>query len=425
MKITFENIKGYDKERQEVLNLIKMFKNYEKFKALGIEIPKGVIFYGPPGVGKTMFSKALAEELKRHFIEVDFVGLKEKEITLKLKNAFLEAKENTPSIVFIDEIDKLVPEEKKLAFINKNSESKTTLALLLQLLDGFVKNEEITVVATTNDLQSLPKSLIRSGRIDKYIGLNNPDDDSRKSIIEYYLSKINVKQKIDINQFVLSSEGLSGADIKNIINQACTRAITEEKSEVTTMDILEHIHMVTCKSLMETLSEEESKIVGYHELGHYIVGRHYNKSIKDVSIIQSGLSLGRVRVKNDIFVKTTKDVLTDVVFALGGSAAEKVFLKEEYIGSKKDFSDVYLMLKDLVNSGVFGFEYLNLSSDLYVDTTDEKNNNKIKELIQESYNEAVKIIIKYKKEIEILHPILMDKKILSNKEIEKALQINT
>ena len=114
-------------------------------------------------------------------------------------------------------------------------------------MDGFVKNEEITVVATTNDLQSLPKSLIRSGRIDKYIGLNNPDDDSRKSIIEYYLSKINVKQKIDINQFVLSSEGLSGADIKNIINQACTRAITEEKSEVTTMDILEHIHMVTYK----------------------------------------------------------------------------------------------------------------------------------------------------------------------------------
>ena len=138
--------------------------------------------------------------------------------------------------------------------------------------------------------------------------------------------------KIDINQFVLSSEGLSGADIKTL-STSLTRAITKKKWG-NNNGYLRTYSYVTCKSLMETLSEEESKIVGYHELGHYIVGRHYNKSIKDVSIIQSGLSLGRVRVKNDISVKTTKDVLTDVVFALGGSAAEKVFLKEEYIGSK-------------------------------------------------------------------------------------------
>lgn len=410
MKTTFKNIAGYHNEIKEVLSLCAMMNQYSEYKKLGITLPKGLLLYGRPGVGKTLFAKAIASEVKRKFFEVNFTNLEETDIQVALKSKFKEAQTNSPSILFIDEIDKIVPSEgADNAFFSDYS--RKTLQLLLSLLDGFGNNPEVLVVCTTNTLHQMPESLTRAGRIDKHINLPLPDDESRKAIAKYYLKKILVKQDVDFDQLVLSSEGLSGADIKTAINEAGIEAVSQKYERITTKLLLEHINRIEGKTLPKTSSELDAEIIAYHELGHFVVANTLKKIIKDVSITPTNTQLGRVRYKLPSSVITTDNLLDDVVIALGGRAAEKVFLNKQYVGSWNDIQKSFALLEEAVSAGDFGFQHLRVSRD--TDRHYEEIHRKVVSIMEESLEKAIEIVTANRELIQELHPKLMATKILT------------
>lgn len=421
MKITFESIAGYKEEKRAVNNIIKVFKDYEKYKEIGIRLPKGLIFHGKPGVGKTLFSKAIAIELKRNFIKLDFSGLNDEDTITNINKVFKEAKAKIPSIVFIDELDKLVPIERRFgSYIS--DESRANLTLLLELFDGFESNGDIMVIATTNSLSAIPEALTRSGRIDKHIYLSSPDDDSRIAIINHYLNKIDFKTDINLEQVSLSLEGLSGADISTIINQAFIDAVTNNKEEVNTKDILNQTQMILGKNIIKNLNDEDSEILSIHELGHFVVANHFNRNIKDISINQIGKSLGRVRIKANQLIKKTTDLIEEITMFLGGRAAEEVILGNTYLGSRNDFELAYNLIKEAVIYGDFGLEYLNIPERHQSAILDDKTKNKVNEIFSNCYRDALMIVKENSGLVNYLAPLLVEKKILSKVEIKERVK---
>lgn len=410
MKITFKNIAGYKNEIKEVQILCDMMNEYEQYKKLGISLPKGLLLYGKPGVGKTLFAKAIATKVKRKFIEVDFTNVEDADTHTILKNKFKEAQTNAPSVLFIDEIDKLVPIEASDAPFFSDY-SRSTLQLLLSLLDGFGSNPKVLVVCTTNTLHQMPEALTRAGRIDKHINLPLPDDESRKAIAEYYLNKVIFNKTIDLAQFVLSSEGLSGADIKTVINEAAIEAVSKKYESITTKLIIEHINRIEGKSLVKTSNDQDAEIIAYHELGHFVVANELKKIIKDININATNTQLGRVRYKVPSGIVTTDDLLDDVVIALGGRAAETVFLNKKYVGSWQDIQKSFTLLEQSITYGDYGFKYLSFNK-----TTErmyEEIHAKVVSLMEESLEKAINIVTKNKKIIAELHPKLITAKTLT------------
>lgn len=420
MEITFDSIAGYKQEKEEIQNIVKMFLNYKEYNKKGIQLPKGLVLYGRPGVGKTLFVKAISNELKRNFYTLSYKKQSYSETLSELHEVFKKAKENKPSIVFIDEIDKIVPSDYHLRSFSSDN-SRAILSYLLQAMDGFESSGEIMVIATTNRLKSMDEALIRSGRFDKQIYLSLPDETSRKEIIKYYLDKIDFNKNIDIDELAHSLENSSGADIATIINQTFIEAMTKGINEVTNASILAHIQMTEGRGLVKNLSEDESRIVAIHELGHFFASHHLNRDVKDVSIGKVGNSLGRVRVKKLPDLITKEEVLDEIVILLGGKAAEEVILNKSYLGSRSDLQQAYLLLKDSFASGDFGFEYMNF--DIHnIEEVKDISNDKIVEILNNSLNKAQNIINQYKENFETLVPLLMEKKLLTKNQIIREME---
>ncbi|OQA77441.1 MAG: ATP-dependent zinc metalloprotease FtsH [Tenericutes bacterium ADurb.Bin239] len=357
-----------------------------------------------------MFAKAIASAVKRKFIEVNFTNVEDSDTHSILKNKFKEAQTNSPAILFIDEIDKLVPMEMSDSPFFSDY-SRSTLQLLLSLLDGFGSNPEVLVVCTTNTLHQMPEALTRAGRIDKHINLPLPDDESRKAIAEYYLNKVLFNKTIDIDQFVLSSEGLSGADIKTVINEAGIEAVSKKYESISTKLLIEHISRIEGKSLVKTSNDQDSEIIAYHELGHFVVANELKKIIKDININATNTQLGRVRYKLPSGIVTTEDLLDDVVIALGGRAAETVFLNKKYVGSWQDIQKSFTLLEQSVTYGDHGFDHLGFNR--ITDRMYEEIHAKVVSIMEDSLQKAIQIVSKNKEIIMGLHPKLLAAKTLT------------
>lgn len=426
MNVTFNNIAGYENEKIEAINLCNMIENFQEFKKVGVKLPKGLLLYGNPGVGKTLFAKAIANKIKRNFIEVDYQNNPHGSINDLLKLKFKEAASNSPSIIFIDELDKLVPLGGPDKFMT--DDSRETLSLLLSLLDGFNKNESLLVIATTNVLQYLPEALTRSGRIDKHIGLNLPDSKSREAILKHYLSKLKLKQNINFRKIVTLTENLSGADIETIVNEAAIKVISAKKDEIKTNDLIEFINKIISKQFVkhtnEFDSDEQNKIVAYHELGHFIVANVLKKEIREVSVRENKVSLGRVRVKETNRAMSKTDIFNQATILLGGRASELIFLNDAYAGSYADIEQAINILKLSIGFGDYGMEHI--SSNVSVNQTFGRQeyvsfelNEKIKAILKEAFDKAYQIVLDNKEIIEKIHPILVKESALTGLELSK------
>jgi len=425
MKTTFKNIAGYKQEKEEALNLCKMLNNYDDYKSLGVTLPKGLLLYGKPGVGKTLFAKAISSEINRNFVEVGIINPSDENFSNILKEKFELAKTKAPAVLFIDEIDKMVPIDSHPFRPGFNSDkSRGVLTLLLTLLDGFSINDNVLVICTTNSLSTMPEALTRTGRIDKHIKLDLPDDDSRRAIANMYLSKIKLNKDINIDQIVLSSGGFSCSDIQCAINESAISAINQNKASITTIDVLEHLNRIENKSLSKQLNASDSEITAYHELGHFIVANTLKKIIKDISIIKTPKSLGRVKIKIENDCYSTEDLLNDVTIALAGRAAEEHFLHKKYAGSYGDIEAAYRTLSAMVSHGDFGYEYLCLSTNpmMMSEQLPENAQLKVKELMEDCLIKAKKIIQEKEDIIEMLKPRLIEAKILSSLDLEKDFE---
>lgn len=426
MNVTFNNIAGYENEKMEAINLCNMIENFKEFKELGVKLPKGLLLYGTPGVGKTLFAKAIANKIKRNFIEVDYQNSQGVAINDLLIKRFKEAEKNSPSIIFIDELDKLVPLGGPDKFMT--DDSRETLSLLLSLLDGFNKNESVLVIATTNVLHYLPEALTRSGRIDKHIGLNLPDSKSREAILKHYLSKLKLKQNINYRKIVTLTEQLSGADIETIVNETAIKVISSNKDEIKTNDLIELVNKVVSKQFVkhtnEFDSDEQNKIVAYHELGHFIVANVLKKEIREVSVRENRVSLGRVRIKETNRAMSKTDIFNQVTILMGGRASELIFLDDAYAGSYGDIEQAIAMLKQSIGFGDYGMEHVssNISTAPMFgrpEPVSDELNNKIKEVLKEAFEKAYKIVLENKHIIEKIHPILVKESALTGLELSK------
>lgn len=419
MKITFDNIAGYGAEVKEVKSICAMINNYEEFKKIGVTLPKGLLLYGNPGVGKTLFAQAIASEIKREFVDVSITGLEEDNINTILKTKFKEAEEKAPSVLFIDELDKIVPSR---AGGNPfySDYSRQTLQLLLSLLDGFTSNHDVMVICTANSLESMPDSLTRAGRIDKHIYLTLPNEESRTAISEYYLKQVKYNKDIDLAQFVLSTEGLSGADIKTVINEAAIETINKKEQAIKTAELIEHISRLEGKSLVDALKEEDAIIVAYHELGHFIVANELKKVVHDINIHKMHQQLGRVRYQISSDVMTTEDIINDVTIALGGRAAEIIFTNKKYVGSWQDIQKSYSMLEQAFTHGDFGFEHLIFNGSHI--RAREAIREQVIEIINKCLAKAQEIVQNNSSIIKELHPLLVEKKILTAADLKKHFQ---
>ena len=411
-----DKIIGYEIEQKRIEEIADVLKNKEKYQEKGIYIPKGLILSGPAGVGKTLFAKYLAElsNAKLYVFSPSSGKNASLENASKLKELFEEAKNYTPSIVFVDELDSYLPDG---YFVSDRSND--FLATLLKALDGD-GYEGIMFVGTCIDYDDIPKQIIRSGRIDESIILFHPDIETRAKIIHYYLSKVNIKINFDHKMLAYKTSGLVGADIKNLINMTARLAVKHNKTILSIDDFLECVYTIRHKDIKRDNKDEEKYRIAIHEIGHLIIGRIMLKKSFDITIDSYDYIKGMVLSNDDEEDKSNPEdknfYLCQIITCLGGRASEEFFFGSTTSGCYSDIDKCLKIIQQMFESGMFGFDFLDLArandrgewSNLQRFIVERKS----KIILKRSYKKAKSILRHYKPLISELAKILIDKTVL-------------
>lgn len=285
------------------------------------------------------------------------------------------------------------------------------------------------LIATANNIDSMPAALIRPGRVDKFISLALPDKESRLKIIEYYLNILKLEKDLDLDQCVLITDGLSGADIKTIINETAIEAVNSGSNIITTNKIIEFTSRVEGKQIPKYKkgegNQKEIEIVAYHELGHFITANVLEQVIKDVSIVRVDNVYGKVRIVKNKDILSKDELFNKIIIALGGRAAEEVFFGKHYIGSHNDIETAYTVLAESVNSGDYGFQYVfpvGYPGMVIPESLNEATHLKVTKLLSKAYEEALKIVKENKELIEKLMPELLEAGTLTGIQLSKYVK---
>ena len=347
---TLKDIAGYEIEKKEAMKIINFLKNYDDYTKEGICLPKGLLLSGKPGVGKTLLASAIANESKSNFI---IFNNEDDNIVLNIRKAFSEAKKNIPSILFIDELDEIVT--------NKYGEvtdlQKKTLQTLLTEIDGLSGSNGVLVIATANVKGLLPSALLRSGRLEKQMTMREPSYEGRIAIIDLYLSKHSVLSHINREQLAKKTEGFTGADINNLVNEVLLECKTNSK-QPTIDDFEAYIPVIINKDVRRENDKEQLDYIIAHEMGHFITTYLIKSEIPSISIDRYDEVGGFVRreSKNKQFVKLSS-LEDDLTILLGGIAGERAIMNDMTLGASSDVKKAYDILWESLNVGMFGFEY--------------------------------------------------------------------
>ena len=407
-KITLKNILGYKEEKESVQKIITLLNNYEKYSKMGVSIPRGLIFQGPPGTGKTLFAKAIAGECNYKF----FTALEDNtndEPLKVLKKVFKDAesysnKNNSPSLIYIDEID-------KIAHLNhhgelSDKESREATRFLLQKLDETKLKNRILIIASTNNYNKIPQALLRSGRFDKKILIDVPNAHSRVEILKYYINNNPLFKDINLFKLAIKTRGMSCADLKTLINNTMVEYITTKKTikDDDFIKVINEMHFETIGKEWETSSKILEVLV--HELGHSIVSGELCNDYGEISAIRYGDVGGFTELNSYEDVVTEESDLTDNVnqsfednikelsICLGGVAAEKVILHRKSLGGGSDINRVFSIVRMMCDLGAFGFEYSTLG--MIPETLREKVTNLTVKLARKAFRKSCRIVRKNK-----------------------------
>jgi len=413
---SFDDIGGYDNIKAELLQISDILLHYERYKKYNVRTPKGIIFEGPPGNGKTLMAKGYSGELNVSFIPVSGSEFSEKYVGVgasRVRDLFKLAEDNKPCIIFIDEIDALARKRGNDA-VSSNSEKDQTLNQLLINLDGFKGSNGIFVIGATNRIDLLDPALIRPGRMDKNIFIGNPDSDTRKSIIQIHLSGKPIDSTIKIDDIVEMTGGFSGAQIENLLNESMLRAL-REKREYITMEDLEYILnriMSGWQSTENKYSDDIIQRIVIHEMGHAIVGffsNDHSKLSKVVLNLWSPKTPGYTVFENneeDINIYTKNGLFAHLMVLLGGRIAEELFYGYSVTtGARKDLEEAYKLAQNMI------LQYGMGKKNIYPDLSDQS-----KFLIDEEVNhilmmahESATMIIANSKELIIDCSVILKK----------------
>ncbi len=447
LKVRFKDVAGCEEEKKEMSELVEFLKNPKKFTDLGARIPKGVLMVGPPGTGKTLLGKAIAGEAGVPFFNItgsDFVEMFVGVGAARVRDLFETAKKNSPCLIFIDEID-AVGRQRGAGLGNTNDEREQTLNQLLVQMDGFDVNEGIIVIAATNRPDVLDPALLRAGRFDRRITVGYPDVKAREQILRLYTKDKPMAKNINYAEIARHlGPGTTGAEIENIINEAAILAARAGKSIITQSDIMEGAIKVAYgpQRRSAAVSEEDRINTAYHESGHAIVSRtskNLKQVVNEISIIPRGMAGGYTSpsTEKEMFMYTKEQLLDEIEVAMGGRAAEYIIYGKYSTGPSNDIEKATNVAREMItkygmsdklgpvcysNGGeVFlGRDFTTRSN--ISEKTAELIDQEIQEMLERSFQNAIKTINKHRKEMEVMVKVLLEKETIYSQEVDMILE---
>jgi cell division protease FtsH len=445
-KITFRDVAGVDEAVQELQEIKEFLENPKKFQALGARIPKGVLLYGPPGTGKTLLARAVAGEAGVPFFSIsgsDFVEMFVGVGASRVRDLFEQAKQNSPCIIFMDEID-AVGRHRGAGMGGGHDEREQTLNQLLVEMDGFEMKDNIILIAATNRPDILDPALLRPGRFDRQVVVDRPDRKGRKHILEVHTRGKPLAQEIDLDTLAGQTPGFTGADLANLINEAALLTARSSKREITMTELEEGIMRVIAgpEKKSRVMSEKERLVTAYHELGHAIVGHLLPNTdpVHKVSIISRGQALGYTisLPTEDKFLTTRAELLDTMAMTLGGRAAEEIVFSEITTGASNDLEKVTETAKQMVmrfgmserlGPRVFGHDrsmpFLGREFSAEPDYSDEiarEIDDEVRRIVEDAHQTSKDILSEHRDELDTISKTLLERETIEAEEFIALLE---
>ena len=436
MGITFKDVAGQTGAKQEVQEIVDFLKNPKKYTDLGGKIPKGALLIGPPGTGKTLLAKAVAGEAGVPFFSMsgsDFVEMFVGVGASRVRDVFRQAKEKSPCIIFIDEIDAVGRARSKNPAMGGNDERENTLNALLTEMDGFGTNSGVIVLAATNRVDMLDKALLRAGRFDRQIHVDLPDLPERKEIFLVHMRNLKLHKDLDIDLLARQTPGFSGADIANVCNEAALIAARHNSKEVTKQDFLDAVDRIIggLEKKTKVMTTDEKRTIALHEAGHATISwfcEHANPLVK-VSIVPRGQALGAAWYLPEERPITTKEQMLDEMCSLlGGRAAEELFTGHISTGAMNDLERAtksaygmiaYAGMSDrLPNICYYNNDEYNFQKP-YSETTAKTIDEEVLKMINDQYDRAKQILPDHKEGHNRLAQLLVEREVIMAEDVEE------
>tara|TARA_B100001093_G_scaffold511448_1_gene579342 strand:- start:41254 stop:43233 length:1980 start_codon:yes stop_codon:yes gene_type:complete len=438
-RTSFKDVAGLEGAKEEVQEIVEFLKNPDKYTSLGGKIPKGALLVGPPGTGKTLLAKAVAGEAKVPFFSLsgsDFVEMFVGVGASRVRDLFKQAKDKSPAIIFIDEIDAIGRARGKNNITGSNDERENTLNQLLTEMDGFGTNTNVIVLAATNRADVLDKALMRAGRFDRQIYVDLPDLNERKAIFEVHLRPLKTDEDLDTDFLAKQTPGFSGADIANVCNEAALIAARKDKKAVTKQDFLDAVDRIVggLEKKNKIITPEEKKTIAFHEAGHATVSwmLQYAAPLVKVTIVPRGQSLGAAwYLPEERLIVRPEQMLDEMCATMGGRAAERVMFDNISTGALSDLEKVTKQARAMVtiyglNTKIGNVTYFDSSgqtdfnfSKPYSEETAQVIDAEISKIIEGQYKRAIEILQVHKDKLILLANRLLEKEVIFKDDLEK------
>jgi cell division protease FtsH len=438
-RTSFKDVAGLEGAKEEVQEIVEFLKNPEKYTSLGGKIPKGALLVGPPGTGKTLLAKAVAGEAKVPFFSLsgsDFVEMFVGVGASRVRDLFKQAKDKSPAIIFIDEIDAIGRARGKNNITGSNDERENTLNQLLTEMDGFGTNTNVIVLAATNRADVLDKALMRAGRFDRQIYVDLPDLNERKEIFEVHLKPIKTSETLDLEFLARQTPGFSGADIANVCNEAALIAARKEQKSVTKQDFLDAVDRIVggLEKRSKIITLDEKRAIAFHEAGHATVSwmLQYAAPLVKVTIVPRGQSLGAAwYLPEERQIVRPEQLMDEMCATMGGRAAEKIIFDTISTGALSDLEKVTKQARAMVtvyglNDKIGNVTYYDSSGQSeygftkpYSEVTAQTIDKEISDLIEGQYQRAITILKENKDKLTKLAERLLEKEVIFKDDLEE------
>lgn len=439
--VTFEDVAGVDDAKKELMEIVDFLKNPSKYRRIGARTPKGVLLFGPAGVGKTLLARAVAGEAGVPFFSMagsEFMEMLVGVGASRVRDLFTQAKTNAPAIIFIDEIDAIGRQRGK-SMVGGHDEREQTLNQILVEMDGFNPTDNVVVIAATNRGDLLDPALLRPGRFDRRVTLDMPDKTGRAGILKIHARGKKFAKDINWSRVADRTVGFSGADLENMLNEAAIGAARADKKAIEMHDIEEAATKVKLGPTKRRLqSEDDKKITAYHEAGHAIVTHFQDKTdpVHQISIVARGMSLGHTLIPPaaDRTHETRGHLVQQIAAMLGGRAAEELIFNEMTSGASNDIEQATRIARAMVVD--FGMSPLGpvdfsprsdlgvpswMESDAISPAMQEKVDKEINKVISQGYKQAIEILKKNKKDLDLVAKALLKTETLDRDQFEKIV----
>jgi len=441
VKTTFKDVAGLEGAKEEIQEIVDFLKNPKKYTVLGGKIPKGALLVGAPGTGKTLLAKAVAGEAKVPFFSLsgsDFVEMFVGVGASRVRDLFKQAKDKSPAIIFIDEIDAIGRARGKNNFTGSNDERENTLNQLLTEMDGFGTDTNVIVLAATNRADILDKALMRAGRFDRQIYVDLPDLNERLEIFKVHLKPLKVVKSLDIEFLAKQTPGFSGADIANVCNEAALIAARKNRKSVGKQDFLDAVDRIVggLEKKNKIVTDDEKKTIAFHEAGHATVSwllEHAAPLVK-VTIVPRGQSLGAAwYLPEERMIVRTEQMLDEMCATLGGRAAEKIIFNKISTGALSDLEKVTRQARAMVsvyglNETLGNITYYDSSGQMensftkpYSEKTAQIIDKEISDIIELQYKRACDLLKKNKNKLKQLAERLLEKEVIFKDDLQNIL----